>query len=360
MAMGKPSLHEQVCDGANLLLAWRHAARGKRRQAGVAAYEHALEENLFRLREGFRSMTWQPGPYTSFTIHEPKRRLISAAPFRDRVAHHALCNVTAPLVERCFATDSFANRIGFGTHRALDACQRYARRFPYVLAMDIMQFFPAIDHGLLLGQLRKQVGDPNVLELLRRVLAGGAGVLDGEYRMQWFPGDTLLDRFRPRGLPIGNLTSQIWANLYLTPLDHFIKRELRCLGYVRYVDDFRLFSHDKAQLWEWRDRIVTYLQKWRLVAHPGAQPHPVSNGVGFLGFLIWPERRRVKRRKVVHAMRRLRHLVEEVEAGTASVSELSEFIRSWLAHVQRANTVGLRRATIGRIRVRLGAVAAAK
>jgi hypothetical protein len=233
-------------------------------------------------------------------IHEPKRRLISAAPFRDRVVHHALCNCIEPLFERSFIHDSYANRLGKGTHRALDRCQQFARHYPYVLACDVRQFFPSLDHAVLRRTLWRKVKDGRVRWLIDQILAGGAHVLGDEYEMVWFPGDDLLAAARRRGLPIGNLTSQFWANCYLNPFDHFVKRELRCPAYLRYVDDLRLFAADKDQLWQWRARIEARLARYRLTIHPGSQPQPVGEGVPFLGFVIYPDRRRLKRRQGIH------------------------------------------------------------
>jgi hypothetical protein len=242
------NLYPQVWDWDNLYLAYRKARKGKRSHVAVADFEYNLESDLVTLQAELRDKTYTPGPYTSFYIHEPKRRLISAAPFRDRVAHHALCNVIEPIFERSFIHDSYANRAGKGTHRALDRAQEYARRFPYILQCDVRQFFPSIDHAILRDLLGRKIADPDVLWLIDRVLESGEGVLSEAYDMEWFPGDDLLAVLRPRGLPIGNLTSQFclhlgrrhrWANCYLNPFDHFVKRELKCPAYVRYVDDVR-------------------------------------------------------------------------------------------------------------------------
>lgn len=175
----------------NLLLAFQRAARGKRGRPEVAAFEHRLEDNLIGLRHELRERRYQPGCYSSFYIHDPKKRLISAAPFRDRVIHHALCNLIEPLFERGFVADSYANRIGKGTHRALDRAQQYARRFRYVLQLDVRQFFPSIDHRILRGILARKLQDSGVLWLIDRILESGVGVLAEEYQMVYFPGDDL-------------------------------------------------------------------------------------------------------------------------------------------------------------------------
>lgn len=258
----------------NLLLAYRKASKGKRGHANVAAFEHRLEDNLLALRIELRAQTYRPGPYASFIIHEPKRRLISAAPFRDRVAHHALCNLIEPIFERSFIADSYANRMGKGTHRALDRCQRFARRYPYVLQCDIQQFFPAIDHAVLRAALARKIEDSRVMWLVDQILTSGEGVLKEQYDMVYFPGDELFAINRPRGLPIGNLTSQFWANCYLNPFDHFVKRELGCKAYLRYVDDFMLFADDKRTLWRWKAALEARLARFRLTIHPGAHPAP--------------------------------------------------------------------------------------
>ncbi len=335
-------MFERLTTWENLLLAFRKASRGKRCQPNVAAFEHRLEDNLNALQAQLRARTYRPSAYDSFFIHEPKRRLISAAPFRDRVVHHALCNIIEPLFEASFVADSYANRKGKGNHRALDRCQQLARRHSLVLQADVRQFFPSVDHTILRRLLARKIDDEGILWLIDQVLASGDGVLATAYDMVHFPGDDLLAVLRPRGLPIGNLTSQFWANVYLNPIDHFIKRELRCPGEVRYVDDLLLFGDEKSTLWDWKKRLEERLARFRLTIHPGAHPRPVSEGIPFLGFVVDPNHRRLKRRKGVHFQQRLKALLEAVAAGDLPADHLAASIRGWLNHVSRANTVGLR------------------
>ncbi len=300
------NLYPQITSFENLYWAYRAARKGKRGNLSVAQFERRQEEELFALQDALQEQTYTPGGYHSFYIHEPKRRLISAAPFRDRVVHHALCQVIEPIWERRFISDCYANRIGKGTHRAIDRAQELSRRYPYVLQCDVRQFFPSIDHAILRRELGRLIGDPQVLWLCDAILDSGRGVLADEYDMTWYPGDDLLAALRPRGLPIGNLTSQFWANVYLNDLDQFIKRELKCPAYLRYVDDFLLFSESKQQLWDWRSAVIERLGRLRLSLHEQqAQIYPCSTGVPFLGFRSYPDHRRVKRRKVVEYRRKL-------------------------------------------------------
>lgn len=330
----------------NLLLAYYRAAKGKRGQSNVAAFEYHLEENLWQLQEDLRHKQYHPGGYVSFYIHEPKRRLISAAPFRARVVHHALCNLIEPVFERGFIPDSFANRIGKGTHRALDRCQQFCRRYPYVLQCDLRQFFPSIDHAILRQALARQIADSDVLWLIDLILQSGASVLADEYEMVYFPGDDLFAVNRPRGLPIGNLTSQFWANVYLTPFDYFVKRELQCPAYLRYVDDFLLFGTDKRTLWTWREAIEVRLERFRLTMHPGAHPQSVAEGIPFLGFTLFPQRRRLKRRKGIYYQQKLRRLIDLYADGQITLDQLNASVRGWVNHTRYGNTLGLRKAIL--------------
>ena len=166
--------------------------------------------------------------------------------------------------------------------------------------------------------------------------------------MALFKGDDLLSALRPRGLPIGNLTSQFWANVYLSPFDHFVKRELGCQVYLRYVDDFLLFADDKALLWEWKAAIEHRLARFRLTIHPGAHPRPVTEGVPFLGFTIYPTVRRLKQRKGIHFQRKLRRLVAGYRARQISTDRLNASIQGWINHIRWGNTVGLRKAILGK------------
>lgn len=207
------------------------------------------------------------------------------------------------------------------------------------------QFFPAVDHAILRRQLATKINNTQVLWLIDQILDSGAGVLAEEYEMRWFAGDDLTAALRPRGLPIGNLTSQFWANCYLHDLDNFVKRGLACRAYLRYVDDILLFDNDKAQLWRWWAAIVERLARLRLTIHPAAQPRPVLEGMPFLGFVVYPDRR-LKRRKGIHVRRWFKRLISVYEAGEIPLETVLASVQGWVNHVRYGNTVGLRKAAL--------------
>ncbi|MFN8467195.1 MAG: reverse transcriptase domain-containing protein [Caldilineaceae bacterium] len=344
------NLYPQIVSFENLYLAFRKARKGKRGRPEVAAFELDLEANLFRLQEELAARTYVPGPYRNFYIRERKLRLISAAPFRDRVVHHALCRVLDPIWERRFVYDSYACRRGKGTHKALDRCQQFARSHAYVLQCDVHQFFPAIDLQILRAKLARLIGDGDVLWLVDQILDGGAGVLAPMYEPEWFPGDDLLAPLRPRGLPIGNLTSQTWANVYLDSLDQFVKRELRCRAYVRYCDDFILFHDDKAQLHSWKEAVQRCLNDLRLNLNwRRAAVYPTRTGIPFLGIRIFPSHRRLRADNVRLARARLRRNRDAYHAGRLPVSKFRESLLAWLAHAAHGDTYRLRRAMLREI-----------
>jgi len=317
----------------------------------VARFDACLSDQLLALQAELNSGIYRPGKYVHFFIHEPKRRRISAAPFRDRVVHHALCNVIEPLFESDFIADSYANRVGKGTHRAVDRFQSFSRRYRYVLRLDIVKHFPAMDHQVLLGEIQRRITDRKTLGLVQLILNSGAGIHDQEYRPTLFPGDDLLDLLRPKGLPIGNLTSQFWSNVYLHPLDCFVKRELSCKAYLRYVDDFALFANEKEQLWAWKQEIRTKLEQLRLKFHENsAQVMPVDCGIPWLGFVIYPDHRKLKARKAVHGTRTLTRRFNAWQQGEISFGEFDASLQGWINHVRYADTWGLRKHVLRRFR----------
>ena len=249
-----------------------------------------------------------------------------------------------PIFERKFIFDSYACRVGKGTHRALDRCTQWVRQYPYVLQCDVANFFPTGDHDIVLAMLGRTIADPQMRDLCERIVQSGAGVHDSERAPRWFPGDDLFAPLRPQGLPIGNLTSQFWANVYLNELDQFVKRELKCRAYLRYADDFLLFHTDRATLQGWLGAIREFAAtRLRLHLHTTkCQVFPTRTGVPFLGFRHFGSHRRLKRPAVVRFRRRLRALQLAYSAGQISYAKASESVQSWCAHAAHGNTYRLR------------------
>ena len=334
-------LWPQIIDFANLELAVRQAQRGKRYRENVLAFNYNLETELLALHDELVSKSYQPGPYRTFHIVEPKKRMISAAPYRDRVVHHALCNVIIPIFERTFIRDSYANRVGFGTHRALRRFTEFARTNRYVLQCDVQKYLACIDHEILKSLLRCKIKCRDTLRLIDTIIDHSN---EQEEAAFYFPGDDLFSPSeRRRGLPIGNLTSQFFANVYLNGFDHFVKESLTSAKYVRYVDDFALFSNDWKFLAEARRAIEDYLVNVRLMIHPvKSQLFETRRGPNFLGFRILPDRIRVRTENLRRARRRLRLMQADYRSGKIELDQIRQSLRSWIAHLEHGDTWRLR------------------
>jgi len=332
-----------------LLRAADTARRGKRFRRAVAAFHFDQERALWKLHEELSAKTYRPGTYRSFFIYEPKQRQISAAPYRDRVVHHALTGVLEPIFERSFIADSYACRKGKGTHAAVDRCQQFARRFRYVLKADIQKFFPSMDHEICKGLVARKIKDPDVMWLVGQIIDHSN---PQEEVVNHFPGDDLFTPTeRRRGIPIGNQTSQFFANVYLDPLDHFVRDHLGISGYVRYVDDFLVFSDDKRHLAEVREQIREFLIRLRLRLHPAKSVlFPVKDGIRFLGYRVFPTHRLLPKENVRRFCRRLRGMMADYAAGRVCVAEVCQRVTSWDGHARQANTFRLRRRLFDTIR----------
>lgn len=345
------NLWPHIIDFENLLQAARQAQQGKRYRPNVLAFNYNLDQELLKLQRELREQTYRPGKYRTFSIYDPKPRMISAAPYRDRVVHHALCNVIVPPLERTLIADTYANRIGYGSHRALKRFIHFTRTSRYVLQCDVRKYFPSLDHSILKAMIRRKIKCPQTLWLIDVIIDGSNP--QGE-DIEYFPGDNLLTPLEHRkGLPIGNLTSQFFANFYLSGFDHFVKEQLQVRKYLRYVDDMALFGDDRAFLAEARLAIEAYLATLRLKIHPiKSQLSATCHGANFVGFRIllsgttFPKDVyvRVRNRNLRRSRRRLRQLQQDYTAGHISLADLIQRLRSWEAHLLHGDTQRLRRA----------------
>jgi retron-type reverse transcriptase len=334
-------LWHQVVSFEALLRAADNARKGKRFRPAVAAFHFDQERELLKLHEELTTKSYQPGAYRSFFIHQPKKRQISAAPYRDRVVHHALTGVLEPIFEKTFIADSYACRKGKGTHAAVKCCQEFTRHFRYVLKADIQKFFPSLDHEICKELVARKIKDPDVQWLVGQTIDHSN---PQEPILNYFPGDDLFTPVdRRRGIPIGNQTSQFFANVYLDPLDHFVKDRLRIKGYVRYVDDFLVFSDDKSQLADVREKIREFLVRLRLRLHPKKSVvFSVKDGIRFLGYRVFPTHRLLPKENIRRFRRRVRRLQQDYIAGRVSFAEIHQRLMSWNGHARQANTYRLR------------------
>lgn len=317
----------------------RMARRGKRSRASTAAFEHRVEGELLALQDELRSGTYRVGDYRVFQVHEPTLRTICAAPYRDRVVHHALVAELEPLFERRMIDHSFACRAGKGTHRALDMLQHFLRGGSWVLKLDIRKYFYSIDHALLMNDVDAVIGEAPVRALLRQIV--GSYSAGQEY---YFPveGDDLFSVVRPRGLPIGNLTSQLLANTFLSPLDVWIKRELGWKRYLRYMDDLVFVGQSRQEMHRLRAALEHRLAARRLVAHPTkTQIFPVRNGVPFLGFRLYPHHRRILRLNLQRFSKRMRRYQTAVAHGEIDLHRVRRSLSAWLGYADPARHAGL-------------------
>jgi len=334
-------LFDKLTSFENLLGAFLRARRGKRAKPAVARFEMDLELRLLGLQRELVAGAWRPGPYRSFYVHEQKKRLITAAPFRDRVVHHALLAVLEPVYEPCFIHDSYACREGKGQHAAINRFQHWARGRRFVLRGDVRKFYPSVDHELLLALLSRRIRDRRVLRLCRSILDSGAGILEPEYELAWYPGDDLFSPLaRKRGLPIGNLSSQFFGNVYLNGLDHFVKERLCCRRYLRYMDDFAVFDDSKARLAQARRRIGCFLAGLRLEPAAGrTRVWRTSDGVEFLGFRVYPGHRLVRKVTAFRYGRRLSRLRKD---------QVSKSLTAWFGHTCHGDCFRINRLVLAR------------
>lgn len=341
-------LWPEILDFENLLQAARQAQRGKRYRPNVLAFNYNLDQELLRLQQELREKTYRPGAYRTFRIRDPKSRMISAAPYRDRVVHHALCNLIVPIIDRTFIADTYANRIGYGTHRALKRFVQFARSYRYVLQCDIRKYFPSLDHTILKSILRCKIKCADTLWLIDTIIDGSN---PQSREVEYFPDDELLSPLeRRKGLPIGNLTSQFFANAYLNGFDHFVKEQIKAHQYLRYVDDFALFSDDRTFLAEARSAIEGYLSGLRLRLHPAkSQLFETRYGVNFVGFRILPDRIRLRSSNLRRARRRCQQYQIDFAAGELPLADLVQRLRSWEAHLLHGDTHWLRRCVFDRL-----------
>ena len=354
-------MYERICNLEHLLQAHRRAQLDNRYKRKICAFTFSLEENLLRLRWELLQEIYIPRPYTYFMLHDPKTRAIAAPDIRDRVVQHALVDVIQPLFERQFINDSYACRANKGTHFAAQRLKRFlmaARSFHgkntpiYVLQCDIRKFFQSVSWDILLTIIGNTITCPKTLALAKTIVTthhhATAPKTTASPQLPLFTpeadvSEASISPEHRTGLPIGNLTSQLFANIYLNELDHFVKEILRIRWYGRYMDDFLILHSDRTYLKQLKDTIDSYLQNTlHLSLHPDKLTiKNVSDGVPFVGYRIFYDHVLVRGSTLRRIERNYRSRVKQVKHGRLSAQKLAETKASIIGHLKHANSYGL-------------------
>lgn len=318
------NLYGLIISPASLLLSWDRFKKGKRKKKDVALFEYHLEQNLLELHRDLKDKTYRHKPYFGFYISDPKVRHIHKATVRDRVVHHALFKLLNPLFEPTFIHDSFSCRIGKGNHVGMKRLEVMTRKVSknytrpcYVLKCDIKKFFDSVDHEILLELLFRKITDLDVRWLLREIVAS--------FSMS----ESL---FEQKGLPIGNLTSQLFANVYMNEFDQFMKRKMKLRYYARYTDDFVIVADSSEYLQTLLPDIKQFLDiQLQLQLHPDkVSIRTLKSGIDFLGYVIRPHHRLVRTKTRRRMERKFAEKVRAYKAGEITDEQLNSSLQSFL------------------------------
>lgn len=317
-------LFESLTSFSNLFLAAKKALKGAHGSQAAMEFFFNLENEIYDLQRELLTGDYRPGAYTYFYITDPKKRKISVAPFRDRVIHHALVNILEPIYEKRFIYDSYATRKNKGTHRAIARAQQFLRKNHWFLKSDIQKYFDSVDHQILKNILQRKIKDEKFLNVLFAIIDNGGA--------------------NGKGLPIGNLTSQFLANVYLDVFDHFIKDQCGIKYYLRYMDDFIIFSNDKNQLKTLRNEIKLFL-KGHLhlqLKEKATYINSSLNGLSFLGMRIFPKLIRIKRENLQRSLRKLRLRKKQFLNNKIDEQQWQNSFQSILEHLNIADSRSLK------------------
>lgn len=323
------ALYEAMADDENIQKAYNKARKCKRYRKEVLIFTKDKEENLERVRNDILRLTYEPSEYRYFKVYEPKERQIMALPFYDRVVQHAINNVLEPIFDKRFICHSYACRKGKGMHAASDTLQewlygwnKYHPDEPlYAIKADIHHYFQSINHDVLKAEIRKVIKDAGTLALVDTIIDHNGNMPDGV------------------GIPVGNLTSQLFANIYLNTLDQYVKHTLGAEHYIRYMDDFIILSPDKEQLRNWLADIERFLRdELQLELNPKTTILAAKNGIDFVGYKHRATHRKVRR----DSIKRIKKTVKHYEDGEITKEQLQKSIQSWTGHAGHADSYHLR------------------
>lgn len=319
-----------------LFHAWEVFRSDKRNKPDVAAFELDLEQNIFKLYRELKSGEYRHQPYMGFWIHDPKLRRIHKASVKDRVLHHAVFSMLNQIFEPTFISDSYSCRIGKGTHKGtqkvFEMVRKVSRNYTqpcYVLKCDVRRFFDSVDHDVLLEILGEKIKDEKTMSLLREIIESFE--------------TSRPNLFERKGVPIGNLTSQVFANIYMNVLDQFVKQELKVTHYARYTDDFVIVSTNEKYLSDLLDSIEKFLEKrLKLSLHPNKiEIRKHNRGVDFLGYVLFPHHQIVRAKTRRRMFRKLKSKALLSRNGLITKENLNQSLQSYLGVLSHGNSYRL-------------------
>lgn len=328
------NLYESLCSYDNLELAFKKARKGKTLKTYVIDFEKKLKQNLSRLRTELLLHAYTPKPLETFILRDPKTRKISKSDFADRLVHHALINIIEPIFDKTFIFDSYANRKGKGTLKALKRFDEFKRKASknnaincHVLKADIRHYFDEVSHEILIKIIKNKINDKKIIWLIKKILNNFSTKKEGV------------------GMPLGNLTSQFFANIYLNELDKFVKHNLKAKYYIRYVDDFVIIENRKSKLNAYKEEIDKFLkQQLKLRLHPDkTNIFWIRQGTPFLGFRIFPCHKLLNERNIRKFKRKLDEAKILFEDDRINYDKIHSIFEGWLAYTKTANAYRLRK-----------------
>ena len=309
-------LYEQIISIENLRDAYNKTARGKRNTVGYLRFKENKEANLYHIQQELINQDYKVGPFRNFTIYEPKERLISAVSFRDRLVQHAICNIISSIFESTLLPYTFACRVGKGTHAGVKYVQSIARKYSeykYFLKTDYSKFFPSINREILHTLIERKIKCKKTLWLLQQIIPKTGN-----------------------GLPIGSLTSQLFANVYGGIIDSYIHYQLKVKHWVRYMDDIVIFGKTINELKEIKNKIEQYSSEKMNMKISKYAIHSLSKGINFLGYRIWKTHKLIRKSSVIRAKRKIKKYLLNKD-----IEQLNLFLSAWLGHIEWANCYNL-------------------
>jgi len=338
------NLYPKLCSLENLEIAFKKAKRNKSSMPYVIKFEKNLKEGLNKLHKELSSLTYAPSPLKRFIIRDLKTRTIHSSLFRDRVVYHALINILEPIFEKVFIHDSYASRKNKGTHKAVKRFDKFKRKVSkngklisnpysknniigYALKADIKHYFNTVNHKILLQIIQRKIKDEKVIFLIKNIL------------------NNFDTKTKGKGMPLGNLTSQFFANVYLNELDYFIKHKLRAKFYIRYVDDFVILRCSRKVLEIHKEKIGNFLKdKLDLGLHPDkSKIIPLRNGITFLGYKIFYHYKLLRKSNLRKFERNLKEKLESYKNKLLTYDELINSLQGWFGYAIWANTHKMRK-----------------